>query len=191
MRAHVALRADEGGRRRRCPGRGGGRDQEQALLFFGQSGGHGAGWSGRQGTDSTAGRATLPAGASGRAGRLTCRAAACAVRSEPPSEVERNLPGHADDRGDAAAAGQARRLVDPRLRLSAPADRGDLGVVLVLTLLVREDWRLRGLWLAALAACTLYQAYRMYPYTPLHAKQVRTAAARTRIRRSACCAPTC
>jgi endonuclease/exonuclease/phosphatase (EEP) superfamily protein YafD len=70
------------------------------------------------------------------------------------------------------------RIFDfPRLQISAVS-----ALVLVLTLLVREEpGVVENLLLAALAACALYQAYRMYPYTPLHAKQVETAAARTRI----------
>jgi endonuclease/exonuclease/phosphatase (EEP) superfamily protein YafD len=46
-------------------------------------------------------------------------------------------------------------------------------VVLVLSLLLRQHPdTIHPLWLVALTGCTLYQAYRMYPYTPLHAKQV-------------------
>lgn len=61
------------------------------------------------------------------------------------------------------------RIFDfPRLQIAAIS-----ALVLVLTLLLRDDpGVVQNLWLAALAACTLYQAYRMYPYTPLHAKQV-------------------
>ncbi|MBC7938820.1 MAG: endonuclease/exonuclease/phosphatase family protein [Chitinophagaceae bacterium] len=61
------------------------------------------------------------------------------------------------------------RIFDfPRLQIAAIS-----AVVLVLTLLVRRDpGVVQNLWLAALTACTLYQAWRMLPYTPLHAKQV-------------------
>ncbi|KQW46788.1 hypothetical protein ASD88_09900 [Pelomonas sp. Root662] len=56
----------------------------------------------------------------------------------------------------------------PRLQIAAVS-----AAVLVLTPLVRDDaGMLHNLWLAALAACTLYQGWRMFPYTPLHAKQV-------------------
>ena len=61
------------------------------------------------------------------------------------------------------------RIFDfPRLQIAAIS-----ALVLVLTLFVRQDAGfVQNLWLVALTACTLYQAYRMYPYTPLHAKQV-------------------
>jgi endonuclease/exonuclease/phosphatase (EEP) superfamily protein YafD len=61
------------------------------------------------------------------------------------------------------------RIFDfPRLQIAV------VSVVLVaLALLVRENpGVIHDAWLVALAACALYQAYRMYPYTPLHAKQV-------------------
>jgi endonuclease/exonuclease/phosphatase (EEP) superfamily protein YafD len=46
-------------------------------------------------------------------------------------------------------------------------------LVLLLTLFVRQDASsVQNLWLAALAACTLYQGWRMFPYTPMHSKQV-------------------
>lgn len=54
-----------------------------------------------------------------------------------------------------------------------------LQIAVVSALLVVLVWLLRqnastaqDLWLAALTACTLYQAYRMLPYTPLYPKQV-------------------
>jgi endonuclease/exonuclease/phosphatase (EEP) superfamily protein YafD len=61
------------------------------------------------------------------------------------------------------------RIFDfPRLQIAAIS-----ALVLVLTVLVRRDpGVVHSLWLVALIACTLYQAYRMYPYTPLHSKQV-------------------
>ena len=80
------------------------------------------------------------------------------------------------------------RIFDfPRLQIAVIS-----ALVLVLTLIVRDDpGALHNVWLAALAASTLYQAYRMYPYTRLHAKQVQEASVPTRVRPSACCAPTC
>lgn len=61
------------------------------------------------------------------------------------------------------------RIFDfPRLQIGAIS-----ALVLLLTLLVRaESSVLQNLWLCGLAACSLYQAYCMYPYTWLHAKQV-------------------
>jgi endonuclease/exonuclease/phosphatase (EEP) superfamily protein YafD len=61
------------------------------------------------------------------------------------------------------------RIFDfPRLQIAAIA-----ALVLVLTLLLREEpGAVENVYLAALAACTGYQAWRMYPYTPLHSKQV-------------------
>jgi endonuclease/exonuclease/phosphatase (EEP) superfamily protein YafD len=61
------------------------------------------------------------------------------------------------------------RIFDfPRLQIAVMSS-----LVGVVSMLVREDAGLaENLWLAALSACTLYQAYRMFPYTPLHAKQV-------------------
>jgi endonuclease/exonuclease/phosphatase (EEP) superfamily protein YafD len=60
------------------------------------------------------------------------------------------------------------RIFDfPRLQIAVGS-----ALVLALTLLVRDEpGAAQNLWLAALAASTLYQAYRMYPYTRLHAKQ--------------------
>ncbi|MCW5659728.1 MAG: endonuclease/exonuclease/phosphatase family protein [Burkholderiaceae bacterium] len=62
------------------------------------------------------------------------------------------------------------RIFDfPRLQIAAVSS-----VVLVLMMLVRDgSGAAQNLWLAALAACTVYQAYRMHPYTALHGKQVR------------------
>jgi endonuclease/exonuclease/phosphatase (EEP) superfamily protein YafD len=61
------------------------------------------------------------------------------------------------------------RIFDfPRLQIAVISS-----VVLVLALLAPRDSGAAGnFWLAALAASSLYQAYRMWPYTPLHAKQV-------------------
>lgn len=62
------------------------------------------------------------------------------------------------------------RIFDfPRLQIAVIS-----AVVLVLMLLVRDGdpSASQHLWLTGLAACMLYQAYRMYPYTPLHGKQV-------------------
>ncbi|MDP2262103.1 MAG: endonuclease/exonuclease/phosphatase family protein [Hydrogenophaga sp.] len=61
------------------------------------------------------------------------------------------------------------RIFDfPRLQITVVS-----GVVLVLSLFVHEDAGIaRHLWQAALAACAAYQAWRMWPYTPLHGKQV-------------------
>lgn len=61
------------------------------------------------------------------------------------------------------------RIFDfPRLQIAVIST-----LVLVLTLLVRQDpGSVQNLWLTALTATTLYQAFRMYPCTPLHGKQV-------------------
>ena len=56
----------------------------------------------------------------------------------------------------------------PRLQIAAVAT-----LVLVLTVVLRDEGSTaQNLWLAALGACAAYQAYRMAPYTRLHAKQV-------------------
>jgi endonuclease/exonuclease/phosphatase (EEP) superfamily protein YafD len=61
------------------------------------------------------------------------------------------------------------RIFDfPRLQIAVVS-----AVLLVLVLLRdRGGGPLQTLWLAALAACTVYQAWRMAPYTPLFARQV-------------------
>jgi endonuclease/exonuclease/phosphatase (EEP) superfamily protein YafD len=61
------------------------------------------------------------------------------------------------------------RIFDfPRLQIAVVSV-----LLLVLTLIRRQDAGVaQNLWLAALAGCTAYQAYRMFPYTPLYAKQV-------------------
>ena len=56
----------------------------------------------------------------------------------------------------------------PRLQIATLS-----ALILVLMLSVQvEPSSVDRLWLSALAACTAYQAWRMHPYTPLHAKQV-------------------
>lgn len=61
------------------------------------------------------------------------------------------------------------RIFDfPRLQIAVLS-----ACVLALSWLTRTGaGLLHDLWLTALAACAAYQAYRMAPYTPLHAKQV-------------------
>jgi endonuclease/exonuclease/phosphatase (EEP) superfamily protein YafD len=61
------------------------------------------------------------------------------------------------------------RIFDfPRLQIAVISS-----LVLVTSALVREDAGAgEYLWLAALGACSVYQGFRMLPYTPLHAKQV-------------------
>jgi hypothetical protein len=63
------------------------------------------------------------------------------------------------------------RIFDfPRLQIAAISG---LVLVLLLVLLLRDDGSvLQDLWLCVLRARALYQAYRMYPYTPLHRKRV-------------------
>ena len=56
----------------------------------------------------------------------------------------------------------------PRLQVATIS-----ALLLLLMLLVSDEpGPARTLWMAALAACAAYQAYRMHPYTRLHAKQV-------------------
>ena len=56
----------------------------------------------------------------------------------------------------------------PRLQIAAVS-----ALVLLLTPLVRTDAGIvQDLWLAALAACTAWQGWRMRPYTRLHRRQV-------------------
>lgn len=61
------------------------------------------------------------------------------------------------------------RIFDfPRLQIAVVS-----ALVLVLGVTLHDDpGVLFALWFAALLACTVYQAYRMLPYTPLHTKQV-------------------
>lgn len=61
------------------------------------------------------------------------------------------------------------RIFDfPRLQIAVVSAL----LLLLIPLMRHGSSTVQNLWLGALAACTLYQAYRMYPYTPLHAKQV-------------------